>query len=362
MCFLSRIVIPLFLIFNTTYAASPLINGTISKTVELPAVSQVQGSNHKNVERSVPRKQIVLLKVNLSDKNQTQLQQKIRLASKRTKPTFEEMVSQVELGMGNVPVFDQGMHGTCATFANVAAIDAAIGQGDYISKLCSLKLGAYLEAHAYVPSGWDGSLAPFVLNQMKTFGIVSQKAASQFGCNDSEEYPTLAPRPESGIGLSAFHQMSEDLSAHEISWSAILDVDQFINDEYESDVVFSEVKAALRQGYRVTFGTILLATDKGVAGATGRTKKKNDSWVLSTSILNEVESEGILDDMGAHEMVITGFNDHAVAVDNDGVQHQGLFKLRNSWGQEVGDEGDFYMSYDYFKSLVIEAHKIRTNA
>ena len=59
-------------------------------------------------------------------------------------------------------------------------------------------------------------------------------------------------------------------------------------------------------------------------------------------------------------MVITGYDDDAIAKDSAGQEHQGLLTLRNSWGANAGNHGDFYMSYDYFKLLVVEAQRIRT--
>jgi len=35
--------------------------------------------------------------------------------------------------------------------------------------------------------------------------------------------------------------------------------------------------------------------------------------------------------------------------------------LRNSWSDQVGDQGDFYMSYTYFKAFLMEAQHIRQN-
>lgn len=59
-------------------------------------------------------------------------------------------------------------------------------------------------------------------------------------------------------------------------------------------------------------------------------------------------------------MIITGYDDNAIAVDADGQPHHGLLTLRNSWGEAVGDHGNFYMSYDYFKILAIEVQRIRS--
>jgi C1A family cysteine protease len=45
-----------------------------------------------------------------------------------------------------------------------------------------------------------------------------------------------------------------------------------------------------------------------------------------------------------HEMIIIGYNDNAK-----------VLKLRNSWGPDRGDNGDFYMSYDYYQLMVNDA-------
>ena len=56
--------------------------------------------------------------------------------------------SYKNIGMNNVPVLDQGRHGSCATFAATGALDAALtkpsGELGYISQLCNLDLGNYV--------------------------------------------------------------------------------------------------------------------------------------------------------------------------------------------------------------------------
>ena len=91
--------------------------------------------------------------------------------------------------MNGVPVLNQGRHGSCVTFAVTAAMDAVIGHGDYISQLCSLELGKSLEYNGYLPSGWDGSLGPIVLNQFSRFGVVSKNDQASKSCADVKEYP-----------------------------------------------------------------------------------------------------------------------------------------------------------------------------
>ena len=64
-------------------------------------------------------------------------------------------------------------------------------------------------------------------------------------------------------------------------------------------------------------------------------------------------------ELAFHEMVITGYDDKAIATDKQGRTYQGLLTMRNSWGSDAGDNGNFYMSYDYFKALMIEVQRIR---
>ncbi len=89
-----------------------------------------------------------------------------------------------------------------------------------------------------------------------------------------------------------------------------------------------------------------------MVGALGKYSANFDSWVLTPEI---VEHIAIKKELPGHEMIITGYDNDAVAIDAHGREHRGLFTLRNSWGSRAGDNGNFYMSYDYFKALAIEA-------
>ena len=104
---------------------------------------------------------------------------------------------------------------------------------------------------------------------------------------------------------------------------------------------------------RITFGGFIFP-DQCSAGACASYHEKYDTWAFTKEIISGGEHVAI----GGHAMVITGYDDNAVAIDNEGKKHQGLLILRNSWGEEAGDRGTYYMSYDYFKKLVIEAYKV----
>nr|MCH9717215.1 peptidase C1 [Gammaproteobacteria bacterium] len=90
----------------------------------------------------------------------------------------------------------------------------------------------------------------------------------------------------------------------------------------------------------------------------GQHHQSHDTWLLTQNVIDDIVHQS--ENYGGHAMIITGFDDAAIAIDPEGHQHQGLLTLRNSWGNKAGDEGDFYMSYDYFKVLAFEIERIRS--
>ena len=76
-----------------------------------------------------------------------------------------------------------------------------------------------------------------------------------------------------------------------------------------------------------------------------------DTWLITKDLDTPTK-------IGGHQMVIYGYDDNAVAKDNHGDSHVGLLKLRNSWSSLLGNHGEFYMSYDYFKKYAHEAQVV----
>lgn len=280
--------------------------------------------------------------------------------------TDESMPAKVDLGMNGVPVLDQGRHGTCVTFANTAAIDAVLGKGDHVSQLCSLELATYFADNGYLDHGWDGTWGPYVLNQFIQFGYVSKDDQRAKSCGTLNEYPA---DEEDNIGkpmsVEQYKAMSVNLN-REITWQRIMNVDQRFDtqtiDPFDGEKVLKLVKKALLSEIkqkipsRVTFGTIL-PVDYCSAGACAKFHATHDTWALTDSIAKDPHPR-----TGGHEMVIVGYDDQAVAVDEAGKKHKGLLTLRNSWGSDVGDKGNYYMSYDFFKKFVLEAQQVKVVA
>ena len=130
-----------------------------------------------------------------------------------------------------------------------------------------------------------------------------------------------------------------------------------ITTRLDTNTTLTDVKASLVEGDRVMFGVLLLDFDLGTMGAVGTKNSTYDSWILTTEIARDVL---LRPSFGGHAMLITGYDDNAVAIDDKGREYKGLLTLRNSWGENIGDHGDFYMSYDYFKLLVLEAQQIHS--
>lgn len=340
----------LSLAINTSlYAHDVKINGTIQHTIK---TSSLLPSNNN------PPHPIKLLKVELSKSAIAGLGRRAAeaLNKQNVSQTAKGLPSAVALGMNNVPVLDQGNFGSCVTFATTAALDAALDKGDYISQLCSLELGNYLANNGYNPNGWNGADARDILSQIDSYGIISKKQQQANGCGGLTEYPAHENAiPESSMTLEAFHELSEETNS-QVYWSPILDVYASF-ERVDTNKTLAEVKQALYNKERVTLGVILLDFDLGTAGAVGSHHSTYDTWVLTPEIARDIYFNPIF---GGHEMVITGYDDNAIAVDDKGYQHKGLFTLRNSWGTSYGDKGDFYMSYDYFKVLVIDAQRINS--
>ncbi|USQ13173.1 C1 family peptidase [Legionella lytica] len=299
-------------------------------------------------------KMLKLMQFKVSSNAIEAMQQKVQATQKKSFiPSI--MPEQKQLGMNGVPVLDQGYFGTCVTFANTAAIDAILGKGDYISQLCLLQLGNY--KYSYTASGWAGSLNRSILSRLEDHGFVSKETQRTVGCGDLNEYPgNEDATPTSAISFDSYHKISEGLLDNKIYSAPILDAYKvMLTNEVDTQELISEIKQAINREQRVTMISLLPAIDLGIAGAVGTHHETNDTWVLSTTIERELYQYPF---MAGHSMIITGYDDNATAVDDLGRVHMGLFTLRNSWGDQVGDKGDFYMSYDYFKVLGFEANQI----
>ena len=333
------------------YGQEIKIVGSIDHEIRVPLKS------HGLMMRAQHPKYVSLLKLQMSNDVRNKFIQKLHTAEPYLTQSTSEFSRSMQLGMNNVPVLDQGAHGSCVTFAVTAAVDASLGRGDYISQLCQLNLGKYLENNSYASSGWNGAWGVGILGQMTMFGIVNKDHQRMGDCGQLTEYPLHGGNPDNELSITQFAQLSEPVFENSASWTSLLSSDQVLYDSVDTAKVLIEIKKALHAGDRVNIGTILIALDQGVVGAIGSYHSPYDTWVMTPKLAASMDES---QEQGGHEMIITGYDDDAIARDDEGGLHRGLFTLRNSWGSVVGDHGDFYIAYDYLQPLILEASRIRT--
>lgn len=307
-------------------------------------------------------KKIILQRIDLSPEAQDWLAHQASMSPVKTfAASFDNTLPlKADAGMGNVPVLDQGQHGTCATFAVTGAIDALYSKSDYISQLCNLSLGSWLESrNPSYPSGWDGSYNETVLDQIKKYGFISMDYQKKSGCGSTFSV------------LKAYPLYDEKNTGYPMSASAFKKVSKPVADEvftkiYRShssyktnmDKVLNAVKTAISNDHRVVFGVLLdVSTDEldHNAGAMGKFHAKHDSWVVTSEIKTDAINKNI---KAGHAMIITAYDDNATITDAAGKVHQGILTLRNSWSTDAGDKGNYYMSYEYFKLLALEVIEV----
>jgi len=276
----------------------------------------------------------------------------------KTASFSSELPGVVNLGMLSTPVLNQGYHGSCVTFAVTAALDAALGAGDYISQLCNLELGSYLAIHDKIEaSGWNGSLGSIVLQQASDYGVISQNHQKTYGCAGVKDY-NLKDETDQGSPMSEHAFLDHSiLLSNVISWDSLLSDKQAFSANMNDDSLVSRIREELAKGNRLTIG-LVLDVDLDFAGAMGNYHTNNDTWMLTPAIMMDAVNGSLY---AAHELVITGYNDFAEVGDGAGHLNRGVYTLRNSWSEAAGDKGDYYVTYDYVKFLAVEAMAIRVN-
>jgi len=175
------------------------------------------------------------------------------------------------------------------------------------------------------------------------------------GCADVREYPLMEETNE-GKPMSESEFLSHALPiSNLVSWEALLKDEESFSDSRDMNQVIQKIKEEIAIGNRMTIG-MLLDVNVGDAGAVGNNRVLNDTWMLTPDIISDAMNGQIY---AGHELVITGYDDELVVTDENGHANRGVFTLRNSWSKLAGDQGDYYVTYDYVKFLALEVMAIR---
>ncbi|CAM4487668.1 MAG: hypothetical protein LEGION0403_FIIPPAGN_00388 [Legionella sp.] len=256
--------------------------------------------------------------------------------------TQDSLAATKQLGMNNVPVLNQGNNHFDSEYASTAAIDALLGQGDYISQLCFIKLSNYMNP---ADKGLGFTLYNS-LSRLENYGYIRKVHQKSAGCEDADT---------PFINYESYNRLSHNTVKESIMWFPLLHLRKSLGERVNTEKTLIEVKTAINQEQRVTMAFLAFAKNGNTLGTMGSYHEKNDTWILNTQMKRDLYK---FVTMYYHSVVITGYDNDAISVDDTGEKHKGLLTLRGSWGSEAGDQGDFYMSYDYFRVLVIEAQQI----
>lgn len=285
---------------------------------------------------------------------------------------FAQLPAQVQLGMNGVPVVDQGWEwGTCMTSAITAGLNAYHGWrgDDRISATCFIELTRSLPT-VTAETWWDDGDPMQALLLMSRYGVWTLRDQAHIQINAKPACGGLLRYPFT-VGSSDFAtapaykdvkqlaQLEDDQRHRDGGMGAGMSIAQYrqyahrsidADDWHVLDSGMQHnpaqqiqlIKSAIASGDRVIVGLFydpfLIDHGRGL-GALGQYKQPNDSWVLTKAISDDIDAER---NLSGHAVLLTGYDDKA-CID----KQCGLFTVRNSVGVDMGDHGDYYLSYDY---------------
>lgn len=273
--------------------------------------------------QSQPHKQVKFFRLDLSNEAKAVL---IKTAERIQKDRADislyaskPSANKIDLGMNKVPVFDQGIYGTCTVFVATAALDALMNAGDFISQQCLLELGVALQ-NQFVTSGWNGAWGSVIFNRIENYGVISQK-------NCPHQYAD----PNAMLSNSEYLNLSNKL------WSTSFKRYKLAAKDLDS------LKNALNKGHRVLIST---AFHKDYINGDSINGYRYGLWSLPSDLkkfIREINNGSWI----GHSSLVIGYDDQTE-----------LLKIRNSWGAKAGVKGNYYMTYEYYKFMNMDAIEV----
>ena len=291
------------------------------------------------------------------------------------------LVAPRAAAFGASAVLSQGDTNTGTTMAVLGAVSVLAGEDPtFFNPICNLNLGEYLASKgdagtdesiaeflrgaglSSYPSGWRGSQTSVVLAQASAFGLIDSDYyahhceggnldsnavdRSDMAVDEFKRYSTLVKHFLSSELLCSNYDANEpdcqcagsgkpceEASTLVASLKSLIDAQ---NLAVISTLVYEDLD---NLGLSQSFYPFSADADTSIPNV----------WALSDAVAacrKDGNHEGRACQLATHEMIVFGYIDHPSDPD------QGLLVLRNSWGDALGDKGNFYMTYGYAERLL----------
>ncbi len=221
--------------------------------------------------------------------------------------------SQISLEKYAPKRLSQGQQGSCVGWASAYAARtileaAATGQDPNSVR--------FSPSFLYNQIGSEDCNGSYVVDAMKNMMNVGALSFNEFpyDAEHCDRKPTDAQKADAQkYTMRGYNRLTKD------------------DDNYELDM--QAIKQNLAQGAPVVIGMSVGGTFDDMNGKA--------SWVPNRSDYNDK------DNFGGHALCVIGYDDN-----KDG----GSFQIMNSWGEDFGDNGLFWMPYDHFEKFTNEAY------
>lgn len=223
---------------------------------------------------------------------------------------FKNSANSVDLGMANVPVRDVGANGDSSVFSTVSALNAKLKLPSLIDVNCTNALLRTIDPFFVTPEK--------TLDTLKEFGIVFERKNLNCGYKISkEEYLKISNKNYSSlISYKSYQKLNID-----------------------------DLKLALKNGRRAVIETSLADNSGDPISVNGfnlkfiGNSKVYDGGLYACQQPQSTENYCSEEKAGIF-LIAIGYDDN-----------QQLIKLRNSWGVDAGDHGDYYMTYSFYEKM-----------
>lgn len=210
-----------------------------------------------------------------------------------------------DLSASMPPVGNQGAQGSCAGWATAYAMKTIHERAE--RNWAIVQNNALVKTHVFSPA--------FVYNQVNQGVDQGSSFVDIFKLMQEKGCATLSTTPykDSDYRTQPSATALKEASNYKIAWAKDIDPKET-----------GTIKSYISQGYPIIIGA-----------------QVDDAFMnLKPGSIVRSMSDG-----GGHAMVVVGYDDNKAG---------GCFKIMNSWGQEWGDKGFCWMTYEAFKKCVFE--------